>query len=209
MTLVKFCGITTTQDVLLAKKLGVQYIGLVFCIASPRYVSLIRGQHLALLARSLGLSVVALTVNADMAFYNAINAIIKPDLWQLHGSECEQTFTFIRNISTKPIIKAIAVASASDIPQYTTADYLLFDAKPDDKVLNKNSMTGGNGVVFDWSLIKKVNKNFFLAGGLTPQNVGDACRRVRPFAVDVSSGIESKRGIKYQNKMIVFMRGVV
>ena len=210
MTLVKFCGITTTQDIFLAKKLGVTYIGLVFCITSPRYVSLIRGQHLALVARSLGLSVVSLTVNADIALYNSINTLIKPDLWQLHGQECERALTHIRNISEKPVIKAISVSSATDIPQNTTADYLLFDAKPDSRnVVNKNITMGGNGIVFDWSLIKNVNAHFFLAGGLTPQNVGDACRLLRPFAVDVSSGIESRRGIKDPNKMIAFMRGVV
>jgi phosphoribosylanthranilate isomerase len=205
MTKIKFCGLTRTSDILLARDLFVDYVGLVFYPPSPRAVSLITAAHLASVARACGISVVALTVDAAPALYEAIAALVKPDLWQLHGDESEQTITHIKKAFGKPVIKAIAVATKADIPAHTPADFLLFDAKP----TPTDTLPGGNGRGFDVTVLKNVNVPFFLAGGLTPDTVGSLCERVHPFAVDVSSGIETVRGIKDASKMRAFVGGVV
>jgi phosphoribosylanthranilate isomerase len=102
------------------------------------------------------------------------------------------------------VIKSFAIATAADLPAHTAADFLLFDAKP----TPTDTLPGGNGRGFDVALLKNVNVPFFLAGGLTPDNVGKICERVHPFAVDVSSGIETVRGVKDPEKMKAFVRGV-
>jgi phosphoribosylanthranilate isomerase len=205
MTKIKFCGLTRTADVLLAGALGVDYVGLVFYPPSPRAVSLIQGAHLAAVARAHGIQVVALTVNAPPALYESIAALIKPDLWQLHGDEGEQTITHIKTMFGKPVIKAFAIASPQDVPRTSAADFWLFDAKP----APTDTLPGGNGRGFDVSLIQNVNAPFFLSGGLTPETVKNVCERTHPFAVDVSSGIETVRGVKDPVKMRAFVRGVL
>ena len=205
MTKIKFCGVTRTADVLLAADLGVDYVGLVFYPPSPRAVSLMQAAHLAAVARSRGIQVVALTVNAAPALYESIAALIKPDFWQLHGDESEQTITHIKTMFGKPVIKAFAIASPQDIPRRSPADFWLFDAKP----APTDALPGGNGRGFDVSLIQNVNVPFFLSGGLTPETLRDVCERTHPFAVDVSSGIETVRGVKDPVKMRAFVRGVL
>lgn len=205
MTRIKFCGLTRTADVILAGALGVDYVGLVFYPPSPRAVSLIQGAHLAAVARAHGIQVVALTVNAPPALYEAIAALIKPDLWQLHGQESNEAIIHIQKMFGKPVIKAFAIASPQDIPQRSAADFCLFDSQPSPT----DALPGGNGRGFDVSLIQNVNVPFFLAGGLTPETVQDVCERTHPFAVDVSSGIETVRGVKDPMKMRAFVGGVL
>ena len=205
MTKIKFCGFTRTADVLLAGALGVDYVGLVFYPPSPRAVSLIQGAHLAAVARAHGIQVVALTVNAPPALYESIAALLKPDLWQLHGDENEQTITHIKRMFAKQVIKAFAIVAPQDVPRTSAADFWLFDAKP----APTDTLPGGNGRGFDVSLLKNVSAPFFLAGGLTPETVKDVCERTHPFAVDVSSGIETVRGVKDPVKMRAFVRGVL
>ncbi|MFM7621786.1 MAG: phosphoribosylanthranilate isomerase [Alphaproteobacteria bacterium] len=205
MTRIKFCGLTRTADVILAGALRVDYVGLVFYPPSPRAVSLIQGAHLAAVARAHGIQVVALTVNAPPALYEAIAALIKPDLWQLHGQESNEAIIHIQKMFGKPVIKAFAIASPQDIPQRSVADFWLFDAKP----APTDTLPGGNGRGFDVSLIQNVNVPFFLGGGLTPETVKNVCERTHPFAVDVSSGIETVRGVKDPMKMRAFVGGVL
>jgi phosphoribosylanthranilate isomerase len=204
MTKIKFCGLTRTADVILAADLGVDYVGLVFYPPSPRAVSLMRAAHLAAVARDRGVKVVALTVNAPPALYESIAALIKPDVWQLHGDEKEQTITHIKKMFGKPVIKAFAVATPQDVPRSSPADFWLFDAKP----APTDTLPGGNGRGFDVSLIQNVNVPFFLSGGLTPETVRHVCERTHPFAVDLSSGIETVRGVKDPVKMRAFVGAV-
>ena len=119
------------------------------------------------------------------------------DLAQLHGHEDDAYVVHLRHLTDRPVIRAFRVRGAEDLraAEASAADMVLLDAG------------AGDGKTFDWSLLSSVSRPYFLAGGLTPENVAEAVRRFRPFAVDVSSGIETD-GFKDCNKMRAFMRAV-
>lgn len=120
------------------------------------------------------------------------------DIAQLHGTEDEEYISALRALTDRPLIKAFRIDSEQDIlaAQNSTADYILLD-----------SGNGGTGTCFDWSLIRRLERPYFLAGGLRVDNVGDAVAALDPYAVDVSSGIETG-GVKDTNKMIEFVHAV-
>lgn len=200
-TRVKFCGITRRQDALAAARLGADAIGLVFYAPSPRAVTI--GQARDVVAGLPPfLSTVALFVNPAAEEVRAVADAIRPNLLQFHGEEppaqCAQFGI--------PYIKAVRVRPGIDLPaeteRYEHAAAILFDSYQDDR-------QGGTGSTFDWSLLPAaVSKPFILAGGLTPDNVAAAVARVRPYAVDVSGGIEISKGIKDLTKMQAFLREV-
>lgn len=117
---------------------------------------------------------------------------------QLHGAEDENFIATLKRFTEAPIIKAVSVKNAGDAQAWenSAADYLLLDNK-----------TGGTGEAFDWNLIGELKKPFFLAGGLNPDNVAEAVQRVKPFAVDASSGVEISPGVKCEEKIRQFMKG--
>ena len=119
------------------------------------------------------------------------------DLAQLHGSEDEAYIGCLRQLTDRPIIRAFRIAEAGDIEQaeQCTADYIMLDSG------------AGTGTVFDWNLIKNMKRPYFLAGGLSPENVSEAVKMLHPFAVDVSSGIETD-GAKDKAKMTAFVAAV-
>lgn len=200
-TRVKFCGITRREDALAAARLGADAIGLVFYAPSPRVVTI--GQAREVVAGLPPfLSTVALFVNPAAEEVRAVADAIRPSLLQFHGEEppaqCAQFGI--------PYIKAVRVRPGIDLPaeieRYENAAAILFDSYHDDR-------HGGTGATFDWSLLPAaVAKPFILAGGLTPDNVAAAIARVRPYAVDVSGGIEISKGIKDLTKMQAFLREV-
>lgn len=148
------------------------------------------------------ITVVGLFVDAEPAFINAVLSVVRLDLLQFHGDE---TPSACRQYS-RPYMKAIRVKSGTNLVQYATdyadAKALLLDAFAE-------SMPGGTGLVFDWSLIpQNLPLPVVLAGGLNNQNVGLAIEQVRPYAVDVSGGVEASKGIKDAAKIAAFMRGV-
>lgn len=200
-TRVKFCGITRREDALAAARLGADAIGLVFYAPSPRAVTI--GQARDVVAGLPPfLSTVALFVNPAAEEVRAVADAIRPNLLQFHGEETpEQCAQF-----GIPYIKAVRVRPGVDllaeIERYAHAAAILFDSYQDDR-------HGGTGATFDWSLLPAaVSKPFILAGGLTPDNVAAAVARVRPYAVDVSGGIEISKGIKDLTKMQAFLREV-
>lgn len=198
---VKFCGITKLEDALYAEALGVDAIGFVFSDASPRSITPSAAKAIIEQLPAF-ISTVGLFVNEEQAKVREIANELNLSLLQFHGDE---TAEYCDKIN-KPYMKAVRVQTQDDIlntqSHYPTARALLFDS------FNKRSF-GGTGEAFNWELIpKNLVKPFVLAGGLTIDNVKDAIVTIKPYAIDVSSGIESARGIKNQALMSRFMQEV-
>lgn len=194
----KFCGLRSPQDVAAAATAGAAYVGFVFFAKSPRNVSIQQATALALEV-PVGLCKVALTVNADDATLDAITEAVPLDMLQLHGSESPARVAEVKARYGLPVMKAIGVADAADLPQIDlyseVADQLLIDAKPPKDAV----LPGGNGLAFDWRLLagrKYWQRPWMLAGGLTPENVTEAIQMTGARQVDVSSGVESAPGQK-------------
>ncbi|NOT67994.1 MAG: phosphoribosylanthranilate isomerase [Methylophilaceae bacterium] len=200
-TRVKICGITRVEDAIAAVQHGADAIGLVFYAKSPRNVS--RQQAARIVAELPAfVSVVGLFVDADPAEIRQTLAAVHLDLLQFHGDETPEECRQYR----MPYMKAIRVRSDSNLIQYaldfTDAKALLLDAFAE-------GVAGGTGQVFDWRLIPQdLPQSIILAGGLNAGNVRDAIQQVRPYAVDVSGGVEKSKGIKDVEKIATFMRGV-
>jgi len=199
MPRVKICGITRVQDGLAAAQAGADAIGLVFAGNSPRQVT--PAQALGI-ARALPpfVATVALFVNPAAAEVEAVLKTVRPDLLQFHGEEPPE---FCRSFGV-PYLKAFRVRPGVDLLQsvvlYADAQGWLLDAWSE-------AAHGGTGERFDWDLIPPgLPRPVVLAGGLTPANVADAVRRVRPWAVDVSSGVEAGKGIKDAAKIAAFIK---
>lgn len=200
-TRVKICGITRAQDAIKAVEFGADAIGLVFYDKSPRAVSIDDARAIIQKIPPF-VSIVGLFVDPSPKDVAAVLHRVSLDLLQFHGDELPSECSAYG----KPYIKAIKIREGVDIPaqvnKYTTARGILLDTY-DPKV------PGGTGRVFDWSVIPKgLSKPIILAGGLTPENVWQAITKVRPFAVDVSGGVEADKGIKDIEKLAAFMRGV-
>ena len=194
MTTVKICGLSTQETMQAALDAGADMVGLVFFPRSPRNVSLEQAVPLAAQARGRA-KIVVLTVDADDVLLKSIVNAVKPDYIQAHGSETPER---VGEITTKfgvPVIKAIKVKEASDISSAKAykdvADLILFDAKAPEDLL-----PGGNGLSFDWNLLKGKDGQFMLSGGLNPGNVAHAITLTRAPIVDVSSGVETTPGKK-------------
>ena len=200
-TRVKICGITTVDDALSAAHNGADAIGLVFYTDSPRAVSM-QAAHAIVTALPAFVTSVALFVNPRVADVFSVLEMVGPDCLQFHGEEdagfCEQF--------NRPYIKAIRVGPETDIrarvAEHPRARAVLLDTYV-------AQVPGGTGQRFDWTVIPAdCQKPVILAGGLTPANVAAAIRSVRPYAVDVSGGVEAQKGIKDQAKIREFIREV-
>ena len=197
MTRIKLCGLTRPCDIEWVNALAPDYIGFVFAKRSRRCVTPDR-------ARTLrgeldpGIRAVGVFVNEVPETVSALlnDGII--DIAQLHGGEDETYVRALRKLTAKPLIQAFRIDAPADLDRAraSIADHILLD-----------SGAGGTGTVFDWSLLKGFDRPCFLAGGLDPGNVAQAVRAVRPFAVDVSSGIETD-GVKDVLKMTAFVNAV-
>jgi phosphoribosylanthranilate isomerase len=197
---IKICGLTRLEDVRAAVGAGADAIGLVFYPASPRHVDLAAA---AALSRAVPpfITIVGLFVNADPALVRQTLAAVPIHLLQFHGDEDDD---YCRQFD-RPFIKAARVRAGMDLVQYAgafpSAQAILLDAFVDG--------FGGGGKVFDWTLIPSALKTpIILSGGLDAGNVAEAIGRVRPAAVDVSSGVESTKGIKDHDKIQAFVAAV-
>ncbi len=194
---VKICGLRTAADVAAVAGAGAAYAGFVFFPKSPRHLSLAAARELTLEA-PVGLAKVALTVDADDAFLDALVDQVPLDMLQLHGHESPDRVAQVRARYGLPVMKAVGVANEDDLAllqDYSlAADQILIDAKPP----RGADLPGGNGLTFDWRLLvgRKWLRPWMLAGGLTPANVAEAARLTGARQVDVSSGVESAPGIK-------------
>ena len=200
-TRVKICGITRPEHARAAAEAGADAIGLVFYEPSPRYVSRARARAVCEALPPL-VSVVGVFVNPNPREIEAVVEDSPVDLLQFHGEEPPELCAG----AGKPYVKAVRVRDRDDIVEaaarYTGARALLLDAHHD-------ALWGGTGSSFDWNVVPDdVGRPIVLAGGLTPENVAGAIRAVRPFAVDVSGGVESAPGEKDARSMERFMKEV-
>ncbi len=194
--IIKICGIKTVPILEAAIEAGADMVGFVHFPRSPRHVDIETLQFLVSEARGRVESCVLL-VNPDNSCVVEVAALV-PDWIQLHGPETPHRVEAIRQEAGVNIMKALPIGQPEDLKHAKAfadvADRLLFDAKPPKGA----DRPGGNGVVFDWSLLEgaQLEQDFMLSGGLTPDTVAEAIRRVRPMGVDVSSGVERAPGVK-------------
>lgn len=197
----KICGITRVDDALAAARCGADAIGLVFYENSPRHVSIEQAQSIVA-ALPPFVSVVALFVNANKTYIDEVVSSLRVDILQFHGEEVE-TDCVQYNL---PYMKAVRVKEGTNLIQYeknySSACALLLDTYSE-------KMVGGTGETFNWSLIPaELSMPVVLAGGLNQHNVSDAIKQVKPYAVDVSGGVEKSKGVKDPEKIAAFLRQV-
>ena len=209
MTDVKICGLTTPDTLDAALDGGATFVGAVVFAKSPRHLEPLHAATLFARARGRA-KVVAVTVDADDAQLTEIALILKPDLIQLHGRETPERAMRVRELTGAGIIRALAVSNAADIAAAAAwepvVDHLMFDARPPAGA----DLPGGVGARFDWSLLagRSFARPWFLAGGLTPDNVAEAVAISGAPMVDVSSGVESAPGVKDTDRIAAFLKAV-
>lgn len=192
---VKICGLKTAEALAAALDGGASHVGFIFFPKSPRNIAAEEAGRLrrAALGRA---TAVAVTVDADDALLDGIVAAMAPDMLQLHGKESPVRVAAVKERYRLPVMKALSVSEAADIAAAEAyrgvADKMLFDARPPKGA----ELPGGNGVPFDWCILDGYRGDYFLSGGLTPENVGEAIRLLDPPGLDVSSGVESAPGKK-------------
>jgi phosphoribosylanthranilate isomerase len=202
-TAIKFCGLTRAEDVVEACALGVDYLGLVLAPGSPRRLDLDQAAALAALARAQPAppAIVVLLRNAPGDLVAAALAAVAPDLLQFHGDEDEAAC----RAAGHPYWKALGVAGVADlgalVAGWPSARAVLLDG-------HAPGASGGAGIALDWSRWPRGTRPLVLAGGLDPGNVAAAIALARPFAVDVSSGIEAAPGAKDARLMRAFVDAV-
>lgn len=196
MTKIKLCGLTRECDIEAANELSPDYVGFVFAPKSKRYVSPETALNLKKLL-SPDIKSVGVFVNEKAEIVAELLESGVIDIAQLHGDEDEKYIEKLRILTTKPLIKAFRIEDMSDIvkAEESTAEHILLDSG------------AGTGTVFDWALLKNIKRPYFLAGGLTPENVSSALNALHPYAADVSSGIETD-GKKDKLKMAEFVAAV-
>lgn len=197
MTKIKLCGLTQPCDIEAANELCPDYIGFVFAPNSRRFIAPAQaGKHRQRLLPAI--KAVGVFVNESPETVAGLLEDGVIDIAQLHGAEDETYIGRLRQLTDKPIIRAFRIDTAADIAaaQASTADHVLLD-----------SGVGGTGTAFDWELLRHMRRPYFLAGGLDLHNVGAAVAAWHPYAVDVSSGIETN-GRKDKNKMVAFVAAV-
>ncbi len=200
MSKVKICGLSRVNDILAVNIAKPDFVGFVFA-KSKRQITLEMAVNLkAYLTKSIKTVGVFVNESIETIELHYLSGVI--DMVQLHGDEDNSYISTLKSTVPLDIIKAVRVQTASDIVQANNykSDYLLLDAY-------NNDCYGGSGTTFDWSLIRDINKPFFLAGGINIDNICHAITAAKPFCVDVSSGVETD-GQKDQSKIMNLVRSV-
>lgn len=196
MTKVKLCGLKRVCDIEYVNELTPEYIGFVLAESSKRYISPESAEELR---KMLDKGIIPVGVFVDEKVEVVADLINRHviDIAQLHGNEDEEYISSLRKMTACKVIKAFRIESRQDIlrANESSANYVLLDSG------------GGSGETFDWSLLREINRPYFLAGGLTPENVHEAVGELRPFAVDASSSLETD-GFKDKEKMAAFVKAV-
>lgn len=207
MTAVKICGLRDPENLRVAAEAGARFAGFVFYPPSPRFLEI---EQARILAESLpeGLLGVGLFVDPSDEEISRVLGTVPLDMIQLHGEESPERVAEIAALANLPVIKAIRLRAPEDIGEAEkyeeVADWLLFDSKID------HDLPGGTGQRFDWEILKNrtFKKPWMLSGGLTPENVAEALKILKPGAMDVSSGVEAARGVKDPEKIRAFLKSV-
>ena len=195
-TQIKMCGLRRPEDIRAVNGLKPEYIGFVFFPGSRRYITPEAARTLKEILDP-GIEAVGVFVDENPETVAELLADRTIDMAQLHGHEDEQYLAHLRELTGRPLIQAFRIRSAEDAvrAQASSADWILLDAG------------AGDGRMFDWNWLRTVERPYFLAGGLTPENAGRAVKELKPYAVDVSSGIETG-GFKDVQKMRAFIQAV-
>lgn len=193
MTKIKLCGLSRPCDIEWANRLRPEYVGFVFAAKSKRYVSPEKAADLRSLLAP-GICAVGVFVDEEPEKVACLLETGVIDMAQLHGREGEAYIKRLRRYTDKKIIQAFRIETTEDMKkaEKSRADYVLLDSG------------AGTGTLFDWELIRGLTRPYFLAGGLTPENVEEAVKKQTPYAVDISSGIETE-GYKDRQKMEAFV----
>jgi phosphoribosylanthranilate isomerase len=206
---IKICGLRTVEAITRAAARGATHLGFIHFAKSPRHLSV---DEMATLRPAVpaGVKLVVVSVDADDALLAEITDRVRPDLLQLHGRETPERVSAVRRLSGLPAIKALSIAAAADLDRLSAyrgvADGILLDAKRP----AGSELPGGNGVAFDWNLLRALpaSQPYMLSGGLHAGNVGEALARLSPAGLDVSSGVESAPGVKDMARMNAFFDAV-
>ena len=195
-TELKICGLSRLEDVIAVNRFGADYAGFVFFKKSKRYIDPYKAGELIELLRS---DIKSVGVFMDEPLDSVISAarISGVEMIQLHGHESEEYVEYVKRTLERPVIKAFKADEEGALERAlnTSADYILIDSG------------AGTGKKFDWSILKDFGRDYFLAGGLDPESVGEAISTLEPFAVDVSSGVETD-GVKDAEKIEKFINAV-
>lgn len=196
MTKIKMCGLSRLDDIKYANEIMPEFIGFVFFKKSKRYVDYERAKELKF-ALDYRIAAVGVFVNEDIDYIVKLVNDEIIDIVQLHGSENNAYIAKLRERVEVPIIQAFQIMDSYDIENalMSDADFVLLDSGM------------GSGKTFDWSLIKVMNRPFFLAGGISPENAAEAVQVIEPYAVDASSSLETD-GVKDYNKMAALAKAV-
>ena len=193
--IIKICGIKNESTLLCCEKNNVDFFGMIFYKSSPRNISKEKAQYLLELSKNMNIEGVGVFVDENINSLNRIIEDLALKTVQLHGEEQNDYINILKQNKIK-VIKKISIKYEDDLKQikkFDNADYLLFDYKP-----ALNELPGGNSKSFDWNIIKnlKINKPWFLSGGINIKNIDYISSKIQPFGVDLSSGAEKELGIK-------------
>ena len=206
---IKICGLKTPEAVDRAVERGATHVGFIFFGKSPRNIEPDLAGVLAERVRGRA-KIVAVTVDADNDDLDEIIALVRPDILQFHGKESPERVLTIKAVTGLPVMKAFSIREPDDLkriePYIGIADRFLFDAKPP----AGSDLPGGNGVSFDWRVLRTLDAgvDYMLSGGLNKDNIADALRETGARGIDVSSGVESAPGVKDLDKMDEFFAAV-
>ena len=203
--LIKICGIQDEDTLLCCENNNISFFGMIFYPKSPRYISLENASLLQKKSEHLNINGVGVFVNKNINELEEIINNLKLSFIQLHGSEDEAYLKTLKKNNVK-IIKSISISNKEDfkeIYKYKSADYFLFDYKP-----LKDELPGGNSKRFDWNLLKNLqtDKPWFLSGGININNIQEILLDIKPFGIDLSSGVEKELGIKDNGIINNFIR---
>ena len=195
-TELKICGLSRLEDIIAVNRHGADYAGFVFFEKSKRYVDPYKANELISLLRA-DIKPVGVFLDEPLDNVVRIARITGVELIQLHGHESEEYVEYVKRTLDRPVIKAYKASEEGALEKaaQSSADYVMIDSG------------AGSGNKFDWSILKDFKRDYFLAGGLDPESVGEAIRMLEPFAVDVSSGVETD-GIKDEKKIAEFINAV-
>ena len=195
-TELKICGLKRLEDIVAVNRHGADYAGFVFFEKSKRYVDPYKANELISLLRT-DIKPVGVFMDEPLDNVVRIARITGVEMVQLHGHESEEYVEYVKRTLDRPVIKAYKASEEGALEKaaQSNADYVMIDSG------------AGSGKKFDWSILKDFKRDYFLAGGLDPESVGEAIRMLEPFAVDVSSGVETD-GIKDEKKIAEFINAV-
>jgi phosphoribosylanthranilate isomerase len=195
-TELKICGLSRIEDIIAVNRHGADFAGFVFFEKSKRYVDPYKANELISLLRA-DIKPVGVFMDEPLDNVMRIARISGVELIQLHGHESEEYVEYVKRTLDRPVIKAYKASEEGALEKaaQSSADYVMIDSG------------AGSGKKFDWSILKDFKRDYFLAGGLDPESVGEAIRMLEPFAVDVSSGVETD-GIKDEKKIAEFIKAV-